>query len=192
MYPTLFTNPGVKQFAEAIDAERTRQLAKFGEQHHRDGTSLANADWADHARAACQHAADEDALSWAAVLYEEFTEALAEVDPAKLRTELIQIAAVCAAWVHDLDSRTPTVQPLTPEIVSAILRDPNSPLYPSQITVFCDHCGVEATGDYMVSEHMTRAERLAVARKHLVDTAGWESTDDGDDFCPEHAGTPAA
>ncbi|WP_330449690.1 hypothetical protein [Streptomyces anulatus] len=86
---------------------------------------------------------------------------------------------------------TTPAQPLTPETVSAILRDPNSPLYPSQITVFCDHCGTEATGDYMVSTEMTRAERLAVARKHLVDNAGWECDDIGDDFCPEHAATPA-
>lgn len=81
--------------------------------------------------------------------------------------------------------------PLTPEIVSAILRDPDSPLYPTQITVFCDHCGTEHTGDYMVSEDMTSEQRLAVARKHLVDSEGWEHTDDGDDFCPEHAGSPA-
>jgi hypothetical protein len=80
--------------------------------------------------------------------------------------------------------------PLTPEIVSAILRDPESPYYPTQITVFCDHCGTERTGDYIVSDLMTRDERLAVARKHLVDTEGWEHTTDGDDFCPEHAGSP--
>lgn len=85
---------------------------------------------------------------------------------------------------------TQPAQPLTPEIVSAILRDPDSPLYPSQITVFCDHCGTKATGDYMVSEGMTRAERLAVARKHLA-IKGWEHDDIGDDFCPEHAATPA-
>lgn len=83
-------------------------------------------------------------------------------------------------------------QPLTPQIVSAILRDPTSPLYPSQITVFCDHCGHEATRDYMVSEHMTRAERLGVARKHLVANEGWQHDEEtGDDFCPEHA-APAA
>lgn len=80
-----------------------------------------------------------------------------------------------------------TEQQLTPETVSAILRDPDSPLYPSQITVFCDHCGAEATGDYMVSEDMTSAQRLAVARKHLVDNEGWQHDEDGDDFCPEHA-----
>jgi hypothetical protein len=105
MYPTLFTTPGLKAFAEAVDTERQAQLAKFGDQKHRDGTHSRNAEWADEARTACQHAADEDALSWAAVLYEEFTEAMAETDPAKLRAELIQVAAVCAAWIHDLDTR---------------------------------------------------------------------------------------
>jgi hypothetical protein len=33
--------------------------------------------------------------------------------------------------------------PLTPEVVSAILRDPDSPLYPSKIGVFCDECDAE-------------------------------------------------
>ncbi|MEU0665707.1 hypothetical protein ABZ508_26475 [Streptomyces lavendulocolor] len=104
-YPTLFTTAGVKAFAEAVDAERQRQLAKWGDQRHRDGTRASNREWADEARAACQHAADEDALSWAAILYEEFTEVLAEEDPAKLRAELVQVAAVCAAWISDLDRR---------------------------------------------------------------------------------------
>ncbi|WP_086773246.1 hypothetical protein [Streptomyces bobili] len=80
-----------------------------------------------------------------------------------------------------------TPQPLTPETVSAILRDPDSPYYPSRITMFCDHCGVERTGEYMVSEDMTSRERLGVARQHLVQNEGWEHTSDGDDFCPEHA-----
>lgn len=83
-----------------------------------------------------------------------------------------------------------TPAPLTPEIVSAILRDPDSPHYPTQITVFCDHCGTEHTGDYMVSEGMSSEERLAVARKHLVANEGWEHNEYGDDFCPEHAGSP--
>lgn len=80
--------------------------------------------------------------------------------------------------------------PLTPETVSAILRDPDSPYYPSRITVFCDECGTEETGEFMVSEDMTGEQRLAVARKHLADTKGWEHTEAGDDFCPEHAGSP--
>jgi hypothetical protein len=64
-------------------------------------------------------------------------------------------------------------------------------LYPAQITVFCDHCGTEATRDYVVSDDMTRAERLAVARKHLVTNEGWQHDDDGDDFCPTHAAPTA-
>lgn len=105
MYPTLFLTPGLAKFAEELDAERGRQLATFGDQRHRDGTNLANRDWADHAKAQCQNAADEDRLTWAHILQEEFTEALAETDPAKLRAELVQVAAVCAAWVSDLDRR---------------------------------------------------------------------------------------
>lgn len=79
--------------------------------------------------------------------------------------------------------------PLTPDVVNAIVRDMDDPRYPSQITVFCDHCGIEDTGDYMVHDGMTRSERLTVARAHLVESKGWEHTDDGDDFCPAHAGS---
>jgi hypothetical protein len=32
-------------------------------------------------------------------------EAFAESDPTKLRAELIQVAAICAAWIHDIDQR---------------------------------------------------------------------------------------
>ena len=80
---------------------------------------------------------------------------------------------------------------LTPDVVNAIVRDMDDPRYPSRITVFCDHCGVKHTGEYMVSEDMTRDERLAVARNHLVQNEGWEHTSDGDDYCPEHAGSGA-
>ncbi|NUS26093.1 MAG: hypothetical protein HOV92_17980 [Streptomyces sp.] len=82
--------------------------------------------------------------------------------------------------------------PLTPDQVNAIVRDMDDPRYPTQITVFCDHCGTEDTGEYMVSEGMTSRERLAVARDHLVKNKGWQhDADTGDDFCPEHA-APAA
>ncbi|MFJ3097386.1 hypothetical protein [Streptomyces hydrogenans] len=90
---------------------------------------------------------------------------------------------------HECEPRM-TDQPassLTAEVVSAILRDPDSPLYPTQITVFCDHCGREATRDYMVSDSMTSTERLAAARTHLAQNEGWQHDEDGDDFCPEHA-----
>jgi hypothetical protein len=85
----------------------------------------------------------------------------------------------------------PTPQPLTPDVVNAIVRDTDDPRYPSKITVYCDHCGATNTGEYMVSAEMSSRERLAVARTHLVNHGGWEHTDDGDDYCPEHAGSGA-
>lgn len=81
-----------------------------------------------------------------------------------------------------------TAAPIPPEIVSAILRDPDSPLFPSRIAVFCDECGFTESGEYMVSEEQTKAERLEVARAHLR-KRGWQCDEDGD-FCREHAGSP--
>lgn len=73
-----------------------------------------------------------------------------------------------------------------PDVVSAILRDPDSPYFPCQMTVYCDTCGHKATGDYLVREDMTKPERLAVARQHLTQYKGWR-TDDTGDYCPAHA-----
>ncbi|MBF4625528.1 hypothetical protein [Clavibacter sp. VKM Ac-2872] len=98
-------------------AERIRQNAKWGEQNHPDGTgpdvrpllfagALPRAD--DLARYATQatdaHAAD-GTVTWLDILREEYHEALAESDPAKLREELIQLAAVAQQWVEHIDRR---------------------------------------------------------------------------------------
>jgi hypothetical protein len=110
-YPTIFTTPGVRAFAEEVDAERQRQLAKFGDQHHPDGTGLpvyqhsANR-YRDHA----DRAAASGVLAWRDVLQEEVYEALAESDPDRLRAELIQVAAVAVAWVEAIDRRSGTAQ----------------------------------------------------------------------------------
>lgn len=81
---------------------------------------------------------------------------------------------------------------LTPDQVNAIVRDMDDPRYPSRITVYCDDCGTTATGEYMVSAEMTSMQRLAVARKHLVDNEGWKhDAATGEDFCPAHAGSGA-
>jgi len=58
--------------------------------------------------------------------------------------------------------------------------------YPCGITVFCDDCGFEVRGDYIVSDLMTSTERLAVARTWLAENQGWECGEAGD-FCPTHA-----
>ncbi|MFD7705617.1 NUDIX hydrolase [Streptomyces sp. NPDC059786] len=97
---------GLAAFVADVDAERQRQLAKWGEQHHPDGTGqYPETIDADVARMACQNAAEGGYLDWLHILREEVAEALAESDPARLRTELVQVAAVCSAWIADLDAR---------------------------------------------------------------------------------------
>lgn len=71
----------------------------------------------------------------------------------------------------------------TPEQVSAILHDDTSPLFPDPITVFCDDCGTEVKGQYIVSIEQDKEERLEIARTHLR-AAGWSCDEDGD-FCPD-------
>lgn len=106
MYPTLFTTPGLKVFAEAVDTERQAQLAKFGNQKHPDGTGLpVYQHAANRYRDQADRNADAGVLAWRDVLLEEVYEALAEKDLTALRDELVQVAAVCAAWIHDIDRR---------------------------------------------------------------------------------------
>jgi hypothetical protein len=90
-----------------IDAERHRQMAEYGDQHLPDGTG--NRYYVDQAE---RYKAINDARTsakveprWAQVLLEEAYEAVAETDIARLRAELVQVAAVCVSWVQDLDSR---------------------------------------------------------------------------------------
>jgi len=112
LYPTLFSTPGVKAFAEAVDTERARQLAKFGDQHHPNGTgpngqllgtpmpSVLAA-----IRSSVDDANERGEATWIGILFEEVFEAAVEQDREKLRAELLQVAAVCAAWISDLDRR---------------------------------------------------------------------------------------
>ncbi|MFL1381648.1 hypothetical protein [Nocardiopsis protaetiae] len=97
---------GLAEFAWALDAERERQLATWGDQRHPDGTGLpGDREAADAARDRCAAEAAAGDPTWRAILAEEIAEAFAESDPDALRTELVQAAAVIAAWVHDLDRR---------------------------------------------------------------------------------------
>lgn len=95
-----------------IGEERERQFAKWGPQHHPDGTPADGDEgqaryFADKARERCDEAAADGRVTWNHILTEEFLEARAESDPAKLRKELVQVAAVCGAWIEDIDSREP-------------------------------------------------------------------------------------
>ncbi|MCF0086684.1 MULTISPECIES: NUDIX hydrolase [unclassified Streptomyces] len=97
--------PGVAKHMLQVDAERQRQLAKWGDQHHPDGTGRrGDRENADHMRALCKaNSPAED--NWRDILAEEIAEAFAETDPGLLRTELVQCAAVIQAWIADIDSR---------------------------------------------------------------------------------------
>ncbi|MHA4776035.1 hypothetical protein L1085_016185 [Streptomyces sp. MSC1_001] len=104
--PIFLGTPGLFRFVAAVDDERLAQLAKWGDQKHPDGTgSLVQAAEADKARAGCQAAFARGEGTWMHVLIEEVFEALAEDDLVKLRAELVQVAAVAAAWVQDIDTR---------------------------------------------------------------------------------------
>lgn len=97
-----------------VQAERERQNVKWGEQNHPDGTGprmavpgrlCYEADAARDARLHCQAAAYRGECTWRDILREEVYEAFAESDPAALRTELIQVAAVAVQWVQAIDRR---------------------------------------------------------------------------------------
>ncbi len=91
----------------AILEERRRQDAKWGDQSHRtDGTSKVFESARDRARRDCDNAeATASKASWTHILREETLEAFSEVDPVKLRTELVQCGAVIVAWIEAIDTR---------------------------------------------------------------------------------------
>ncbi|WP_200846949.1 hypothetical protein [Arthrobacter sp. 18067] len=101
------------EIVREIADERVRQHAKWGEQNHPNGTgptvyqsaasSLTNGHLRDIAKRQTDRHAAAGVVTFADILIEEVAEALAEDDPAKLRAELIQVAAVAAQWVEKID-----------------------------------------------------------------------------------------
>jgi hypothetical protein len=90
-----------------IGAERVAQNEKWGEQNHPDGTGGSGALYvADRYRTVVDGGLENGTATWRDVLLEEVYEALAEPDPNRLRDELVQVAAVAAAWIEAIDRRT--------------------------------------------------------------------------------------
>lgn len=123
---------------EEVVAERRRQDEKWGEQNHPDGPGYA-AEYsyyygprAEVERKQNDVLARKGRLHWAGILLEEVYEALAESDPAKLREELIQVAAVAVAWVECIDRRA------IPYEVVAVNAD---------YDVECSHCPAAYDGE---------------------------------------------
>lgn len=101
-----------------VAQERKRQDQKWGEQNHPDGTGPSqhllgmgyydtmSFDFEDIAEA-CKQRTDRHAkkgtVTFADILLEEVFEALAEEDQDRLRTELIQVAAVATQWAQKID-----------------------------------------------------------------------------------------
>lgn len=102
--------PGMAEHMVAVDAERQRQLVRWGDQHHPGGTGGKRCEaLARDARRDCQFAAEHGFVTWRHILAEEVAEAFAESDPVALETELVQCAAVIAAWIADLHGRRAAV-----------------------------------------------------------------------------------
>lgn len=82
---------------------------KFGPQTDLpDGTRNEWIASANRARHYCQRAFEKGEGTWRLVLEEEVCEAFGETDPARLREELLQVAAVALRWVNAIDERSTT------------------------------------------------------------------------------------
>jgi hypothetical protein len=103
----LTKDAALERVLEDIGHERAAQDRKWGEQNHPDGTGMHEHDaWvANYLREECEKAFAEGRGTWRHILNEEIGEANTESDPAKLREELVQVAAVAAAWVEAIDRR---------------------------------------------------------------------------------------
>lgn len=103
------TTPTIPPLARVlldVEDECGQQVQQWGEQSHPDGTaSRWSREAADKQRERTQYAAQNGELTWKHILLEEVYEALAEGAEAGLREELVQVAAVCASWIKDLDTR---------------------------------------------------------------------------------------
>lgn len=98
--------PMTRVILKEIVTERARQDDKFGEQNHTDGTGMPfDRDVADWKRQECDRRHRAGIGTWRDILDEEIAEAYAETDPANLRDELIQVAAVAVAWAECIDRR---------------------------------------------------------------------------------------
>jgi hypothetical protein len=91
-----------------IERKRVRQEEKWGEQNHPilagdDGHPCIFSHAANAAKKRYDDAGKAGNISWYKILDEEIKEAFAEVDPAKQKEELIQVAAVVVQMIECID-----------------------------------------------------------------------------------------
>ncbi len=150
-----------------VRAEREAQDRTWGVQEFPDGSGPEFVEDAEEAKKECAAAWRRGELTWRHILTEEFFEALAESEPAALRGELVQTAAVAVQWVQSLDRRHgATVHPTKeggrhteklvrdriPEIIQAAGGRPET-----RVADSAEHVGrlraklVEEAGEYIAS-----------------------------------------
>ena len=94
---------------EEVGAEMSRQVSKWGQQNHKSFTTgdvIGGTLRADFAKTVCDSKSRHGLVSWNDIFLEEVFEARDEAingDLDKLRTELIQCAAVALSWVESID-----------------------------------------------------------------------------------------
>jgi hypothetical protein len=111
----------LEKFKKLVEKERERQVQKWGPQTHPDVHPQAT-----DAYDACMFSGvpteqttkdmnNEDVLNetvnWAGIAVEELSEAISAAGDKNMEncmTELVQVAAVCAAWYEDILTRTET------------------------------------------------------------------------------------
>lgn len=103
---------------QEVIAERARQFARYGTNDDLPDGTGPETRWlgpysGDSAEVVEQRLRDdyedfEEAVgkpTWLHLIREEVAESFKESDPARLREELIQVAALCVSWVETLDTR---------------------------------------------------------------------------------------
>lgn len=99
-----------------IRAERARQFATYGTNEDlKDGTgenwleplSMQDAAHIEEVLRFDYEVYEETrgTVTWMHLVREEITEAFAEMDPTRLREEVLQVAALCVSWIEKIDAR---------------------------------------------------------------------------------------
>lgn len=104
-YADIFKTP-TELVLKEVGWERSNQDAKWGVQNHDNGTHECYRAEAEDYKFVNAQRVERGVLSWLNILHEEVYEAFAETDPAKLRAELIQVAAVATCWIEAIDRRS--------------------------------------------------------------------------------------
>lgn len=90
-----------------VRAERVRQTAEFDVQRREDGTGgPVMQHKAEEAQACADWLAENGGVDRRSLLLAQVYDAVAEDEPGGVRAGLVKTAALCAAWVEDIDART--------------------------------------------------------------------------------------